>query len=239
MATDPSEMRTSLGRNLTYGLLDHLGKVIVTGGYDSTPFPTEAELSIQHQVSRSVTREAVKMLTAKGLLSARPRQGTIVQPSTLWNLFDADVLRWLLERKFSIDLLRQFSELRTAIEPASAALAAEAADDKGRAAIAAGFARMVSAEAGDDDTLEADIAFHLSILRASANPFFMQFRDVVATALRTSIRFTNRIQGRTADLAAHEAVKIAIEKRDAKRARAAMLHIIDDVMELITHTPAV
>jgi len=92
-------------------MLDHLGKVIVTGGYDDRPFPTEAELSIQHGVSRSVTREAVKMLTAKGLLSARPRQGTIVQPRSSWNLFDADILRWLLERKFSLDLLRQFSEL--------------------------------------------------------------------------------------------------------------------------------
>ena len=102
----PSEVRTSLGRNLTYGMLDHLGKMIVTGGYDERPFPTEAELSIQHSVSRSVTREAVKMLTAKGLLSARPRQGTIVQPSSSWNLFDADILRWLLERKFSLDLLR-------------------------------------------------------------------------------------------------------------------------------------
>ena len=232
----PSEVRTSLGRNLTYGMLDHLGKVIVTGGYDDRPFPTEAELSIQHSVSRSVTREAVKMLTAKGLLSARPRQGTIVQPSSSWNLFDADILRWLLERKFSLDLLRQFSELRTAIEPAAAELAARAADQAGLDAIAAGFARMEAAEAGDDDTLEADIAFHLSILHASANPFFMQFRDVVATALRTSIRFTNRIQGRNADLGAHEAVKVAIERRDAAGAHAAMLHIIEDVMVLISRT---
>ncbi|GAA0331554.1 FadR/GntR family transcriptional regulator [Sphingomonas oligophenolica] len=232
----PSDVRTSLGRNLTYGMLDHLGKVIVTGGYDDKPFPTEAELSIQHSVSRSVTREAVKMLTAKGLLSARPRQGTIVQPSSSWNLFDADILRWLLDRKFSLDLLRQFSELRLAIEPAAAELAARAADQAGLDAIAAGFARMVAAEAGDDDTLEADIAFHLSILHASANPFFMQFRDVVATALRTSIRFTNRIQGRTADLEAHEAVKVAIERRDAPAAHAAMLHIIQDVMVLISHS---
>jgi DNA-binding FadR family transcriptional regulator len=234
-ATHPSEVRTSLGRNLTYGMLDHLGKVIVTGGYDDKPFPTEAELSIQHSVSRSVTREAVKMLTAKGLLSARPRQGTIVQPSSSWNLFDADILRWLLERKFSLDLLRQFTELRFAIEPAAADLAARAADQAGLNAIAAGFQRMVAAEAGDDDTLEADIAFHLSILHASANPFFVQFRDVVATALRTSIRFTNRIQGRTADLGAHQAVKVAIERRDAPAAHAAMLHIIEDVMVLITH----
>lgn len=233
MSTDPGEIRTSLGRNLTYGLLDHLGKSIVTGGYDDKPFPTEAELSKQHGVSRSVTREAVKMLTTKGLLSARPRQGTIVQPGDSWNLFDPDVLRWQLDRKFSIELLREFSELRIAIEPAAAALAARAADNAGLTAIRAGFVRMQAAEAGNDDTLEADIAFHLSILRASANPFFAQFRDVVATALRTSIRFTNRIKGRTADLAAHEAVKVAIEAHDPAAAQAAMLGIIDDVMELI------
>src|SRR3546814_1096057 len=101
-----------LGRNLTDGMLDAFGRAIVVCDYDGATFPTEAELAKQHGVSRSVTREAVKMLTAKGLLSARPRQGTIVQPTTSWNLFDTDVLRWLLERQFSIDLLRQFNELR-------------------------------------------------------------------------------------------------------------------------------
>lgn len=237
MASDPADIRTSLGRNLTWGMLDQLGKAIVIGAYEHKPFPTEAELSKQHGVSRSVTREAVKMLTAKGLLSARPRQGTIVQPPSRWNLFDSDVLSWLLERKFSLELLGQFNQLRTAIEPAAAALAALHADEAGLAAIRAGFARMVAAEAGEDDTLEADIAFHLAILQASANPFFAQFRDVVATALRTSIRFTNRIKGRTADLAAHEAVKIAIERRNADTARSAMLNIIDDVMLLIEHMP--
>jgi DNA-binding FadR family transcriptional regulator len=233
MADDPSDVRIALGRNLTHGMLDHLGKMIVTGRYDGIAFPTEAELSKQHGVSRSVTREAVKMLTAKGLLSARPRQGTIIEPATSWNLFDADVLRWLLDRKFSIELLRHFNQLRIAIEPAAAELAAINADALGLQLISGGYARIVAAEAGDDDTLDADIAFHLSILRASANPFFDQFRDVVATALRTSIRFTNRIRGRTADLAAHEAVKLAIEARDPVAARAAMAQIIDDVMELI------
>jgi DNA-binding FadR family transcriptional regulator len=237
MSTDPDDVRTSLGRNLTYGLLDSLGKSIVTGGYDAKPFPTEAELSKQHGVSRSVTREAVKMLTAKGLLSARPRQGTIIEPASAWNLFDPDVLRWLLDRKFSIELLRNFSELRSAIEPAAAALAAVAADQAGLNLIRAGYERMKAAEAGDDDTLEADIAFHLAILRASANPFFAQFRDVVATALRTSIRFTNRIQGRTADLEAHRAVLVAIEGRKPEVARKAMGKIIEEVMLLIANPP--
>lgn len=230
---DPNEVRTSLGRNLTYGMLDSLGKAIVTGAYETTPFPTEAELSKLHAVSRSVTREAVKMLTAKGLLSARPRQGTIVQPVSSWNLFDPDVLRWLLDRKFSVDLLRQFSELRIAIEPAAAALAATAADDAGFALIRDGFERMQAAERGEDDPLEADIAFHVAILRASGNPFYAQFRDVVTTALRTSIRFTNRIKGRTADLAQHGAVLEAVVARTPDAAHNAMRAIISDVVELI------
>lgn len=221
------------GRNLTYGMLETLGRAIVTGRYDGSPFPTEAELATQHDVSRSVTREAVKMLTAKGLLTARPRKGTTVQPPTQWNLFDADVLRWLLERKFSLELLRQFTELRIAIEPAAAALAARAVSDGGLEAICAGYERMVEAEAGDDDPLEADIAFHIAVLEASANPFYQQFRGLVTTALRTSIRFTNRFKGRTASLPQHHAVLAAIERRDVEGARTAMAALITDVMTLI------
>jgi DNA-binding FadR family transcriptional regulator len=228
-----ADVRPQLGRNLTYGLLDSLGRAIVTGRYEREPFPTEAELAKQHGVSRSVTREAVKMLTAKGLLSARPRQGTIVRPAAAWNLFDTDVLGWLLERQFSMDLLRQFSQLRVAIEPEAAALAARFGDDRDLARISDGFARMEAAEAGRDDPLDADIAFHVAILHASQNPFYAQFRDMVATALRTSIRFTNRIKGRTASLADHAAVRDAILARDAEGARAAMRALIADVLELI------
>lgn len=221
------------GRNLTYALLEAVGKAIVTGHYDDSPFPTEADLARQYAVSRSVTREAVKMLTAKGLLVARPRKGTSVQPPRAWNLFDPDVLRWMLDRKFSLDLLRQFNELRIAIEPMAAELAARAASGEGIAGIDAGYRRMVAAEAGDDDPLEADIAFHIAVLEASANPFYAQFRDVVMTALRTSIRFTNRFKGRTASLPQHRAVLDAIAARDPQGARAAMGVLIEDVMTLI------
>ncbi|WP_342768299.1 FadR/GntR family transcriptional regulator [Sphingomonas gilva] len=226
-------MRTQLGRNLTYGMLDSLGRAIVTGRYDGQSFPTEAELAKQHGVSRSVTREAVKMLTAKGLLSARPRQGTIVQPASSWNLFDTDVLDWLLERQFSVDLLRQFTQLRIAIEPEAAALAARFAEQSDLVSIDAGLERMQAAEQGMDDTLDADIAFHVAILRASQNPFYAQFRDVVATALRSSIRFTNRIKGRSASVADHAAVRDAIAARDADAARRAMAGLIGDVLVLI------
>ena len=97
---------------------------------------------------------------------------------------------------------------------------------------------MEAAERGLDEPLDADIAFHVAILRASKNPFYAQFREVVATALRTSIRFTNRIKGRTASVADHAAVRDAIEARDPEGARAAMRHLIGDVLDLIDQVEA-
>jgi len=224
------------GRNLTRTMLDTLGKAIVTGRYDDRPFPTEAEIAKAHGVSRSVTREALKMLTAKGLVSARPRQGTMVRPTVHWNLFDVDVLRWTLDRKFSIELLIHFNQLRLGIEPEAAALAARLHDAGQMAAIMAGLHRMQAAEAGEDDALDADIAFHVAILRAARNPFYAQFEPVVATALRTSIRFTNKVKGRSANIPEHAAVADAIERRDIDGARGAMRRIVGDVLDLINDT---
>ncbi len=221
------------GRNLTHGMLDTLGRAIVTGRYKSRPFPTEAEIAKTHGVSRSVTREAVKMLTAKGLVSARPRQGTVVQPASAWNLFDTDVLRWTLERKFSVELLRHFNQLRVAIEPEAAALAARYGDAADIQAIRSGLEQMEAGESGLTDPLEADIAFHVAIMRASKNPFYAQFQSVVSTALRTSIRFTNRIKGRSANIADHAAVADAIIARDPAAAKVAMTRIIGDVLTMI------
>ncbi|MFV0623566.1 FadR/GntR family transcriptional regulator [Sphingomonas sp. ac-8] len=228
-----ANVQQDLGRNLTYGLQEVLGRAIVVGHYADRPFPNEADIVKEHGVSRSVTREAVKMLAAKGLLGARPKQGTFVLPQESWNLFDPDVLRWLLERKLSIELLRHFNELRVAVEPAAAALAASRAGTDHHAAILAGLERMRAAEQGRDETLDADIAFHVAVLRASENPFFIQFRDVVATALRTSIRFTNRMAGRSANIEDHAAVYQAIVARDAAGAHRAMGRLIGDVLSLI------
>jgi DNA-binding FadR family transcriptional regulator len=226
------------GRNLTYALLEAVGKSIVAGRFDSNPFPTEADLAKQYAVSRSVTREAVKMLTAKGLLAARPRKGTTVQPSRAWNLFDPDVLRWMMERNFSLELLRYFNELRHAIEPMAAALAAQSATPEGIARVKAAYQRMLDAETGRDEPLEADTAFHIAILEASNNPFYAQLGDMVSIALKTSIRFTNRVKG-ASSLEEHRAVLAAIEARDPEAARAAMTALIDSVFALLADAQAV
>ena len=224
--------------NLTRRVVEALGQAIVTGTWQATgAFPIEAELCARFGVSRSVVREAVKMLTAKGLLSARPRRGTVVEPEPHWNLLDPDVLRWLLERAPSPALLAEFTQMRLGIEPQAAALAAQAVG-RGQAEmlppIRAALARMRAAGTGDDDPLASDIAFHVAILHASGNRFLVQLRELVDTALRISIRLTNARKGVSlASVDDHARVLRAIEAADPGAAAAAMRELLGEALELI------
>ncbi len=228
------------GQNLTHSIVQNLGVAIVTGTYSvKKPFPVEAELCKQYGASRSVLREAVKMLTAKGLLGARPRQGTWVQPEANWNLLDPDVLRWLLERKFSYSLLVEFAQIRLAVEPKAAALAATSTDSEKKAEIRNAVERMIAAENGDDDPLESDIAFHTAILRASGNRFYAQLPEMISTALRFSIRMTNRQKGvRLASVEDHEKVCNAIMAGEAAKAESRMESLIQEALDLIRKAQA-
>jgi DNA-binding FadR family transcriptional regulator len=181
-------------RNLTQQVVHELGKKIMQGSYKvGDSLPSEADLCTQFSISRTATREAVKMLTAKGLISSRPRQGIKVVDSKHWNLFDIDVLNWILLGKPDLYLLRHFLQLRLAIEPEAAYLAAQYANDSDLSAIESALGRMKDATNGMDDTHEADIEFHQSVLSASNNPFFIQLKNFITTALKVNIRFTNRM----------------------------------------------
>jgi DNA-binding FadR family transcriptional regulator len=223
------------GENLTYRIVEDLGIAVVTGRYtENNPFPVEADLCKQYGVSRSILREAVKMLTAKGLLSARPRQGTWVQPEDVWNLLDPDVLRWLLERKFSYSLLIEFLQMRLAVEPIAAGLAALVAKPADKAAMVAAIGRMIAAERGDDDPLNSDIAFHVGVMHATGNRFYSQFSDLIVTALRFSIRTTNYFKGvKLASIADHKKVADAVMAGDAQTAETAMRSLIQEALDLI------
>ena len=223
------------GQNLTYSIANHIGIAIVTGVYSKdNPIPIEADLSREYGASRPVLREAVKMLTAKGLLSARPRRGTWVQPETHWNLLDPDVLGWLLERKFSPVLLIEFTELRLAVEPAAATLAARVAGAAEKAALSSAIERMQAAERGDDDPLESDIAFHVAVLQASRNRFYAQLTGFTSTALRFSIRMTNRYKGvRLASVAVHRKVSDAILAGKPAAAGEAMRKLIQEALRIM------
>jgi len=223
-------------QSLTLSIVERLGTNIVSGFYnENNTFPTEADLCEEYDVSRSVLREAVKMLTSKGLLRARPRQGTKVQPEENWNLLDPNVLRWLLERDFSLDLLAEFTEVRLVIEPAAAAYAASRATDEDKNKIKLALKRMEAAEEGKDDPLLSDIAFHVAILEASGNRFYQHMRDFSETALRISIRLTNQRKGvRLASVDDHRKVCDAIKSGNPELARSAMSYLLQEAMDLIT-----
>ncbi|MGN0920772.1 MAG: FadR/GntR family transcriptional regulator [Cellvibrio sp.] len=229
------------GRNLTHQLTHQIGQAIVQGHYAiDKPFPTEAELSAQFNISRSVTREAVKMLTAKGLIASRPRQGIRVMPSKQWNMFDADVLSWTLNARPSLGLLREFTQLRMAIEPEAAILAAQnCRDQSSMKAIGDALLRMKNAGLGQDDPLSADIEFHCAILSASNNRFFYQLREFIQVALRVSIASTNQLKGvLTANYDDHKRIFDAIREGNGEAAAAATKVLLVEVMELIEYSLA-
>jgi DNA-binding FadR family transcriptional regulator len=223
------------GSNLTRRIVDVLGRAIVTEQFSpASPFPVEAELCERYGASRTIVREAVKMLTAKGLLRSRQRAGTVVEPEDSWNLLDPDILRWILEREFSLDLLIDFNEVRMAIEPRAAGLAAHSATGPQRRAIVAALERMAAADRGEDDPLEADIAFHHAVLVASNNRFMRQFRDLTEATLRFSIRRTNEYAGvARASTADHARVGDAIIRGEPARAQALMRDLLQGALDLL------
>jgi DNA-binding FadR family transcriptional regulator len=224
-----------MSQYLTGEVVERIGGQIVRG--DVAPggsLPIEAELAKQHDTSRTVIREAVKMLTAKGLVGSRPRRGTYVEPESKWNILDPDVLRWTLQRRFSFELMRDFLVVREGIEPKAAAAAALRQDRAAIAQIAARLNDMREADEGRMDSLESDIAFHIAILHASGNRFFIQFSHVIDTALRFSIRLTNSVKGvRMASVADHARIYDAIERGDAAEAERAAQDLLTEAIRLM------
>ncbi|MFP1133075.1 FadR/GntR family transcriptional regulator [Asticcacaulis sp. W401b] len=220
--------------SVTQSIVQDLGAGIVTGRFSESAFPSESLLCEHYGAARTVVREAVKMLVAKGLISTRPRQGIRIAAEDDWNLLDPDVLRWLLERKFSMKLLVEFTQIRLDVEPGAAALAAIHATAEDRRNITRAIERMYAAENGDDDSLTADIAFHVAVLNASGNRFYRQLREMISTALHVSIQRTNKLKGvHKASAKDHDKVAKAILSGDPEAARKAMFDLIDGVFVLM------
>ena len=218
--------RSRAGINLTRSIVEHLGSVIVAGKYDDeVGFPTEAELCTTYDASRSAVREAVKMLTARGLLSARPRQGTRVEPEENWAIFDDDVIRWFLSSRSSPEVFREITEVRIANESTAAAMAALRQDPDAIEDLRAALERMEEAANGQDDPVEADIAFHTALCRASGNRFFARFGYYDAILIEHSAPRNVRWTGsQVRDLENHRAIFDAIVAGDPEKARCAQTH---------------
>jgi DNA-binding FadR family transcriptional regulator len=216
--------------NLSFRVAEQLGRGIVCGDRaPEQPFPTEAELAQKFGVSRTAVREAVKMLAAKGLVSSRPRQGIRIQPEVSWNILDPDILRWSLEGSLTRPVLREFFQMRIAIETEAAALGTQLGRRRHLRIIGEALTSMEAAEDGSSASREADINFHVAILYSTENRFYIRMRDFVRTALDVSIRFTtprSRVDTYALDL--HAAVYRAMQRKRPEAARRAMRRLIED-----------
>jgi DNA-binding FadR family transcriptional regulator len=166
------------------------------------------------------------VLKAKGLVDARQKRGTFVQPRAEWKLLDSDVIRWQLEGDTGGSLLDDLAEFREVIEPASAGLAALRRTDDDLAALEAALERMTAAAAGDGDPVEADLAFHRAVLAATHNELLVRTEAVLEAGLGMRDRVVHAAIPDTDATPAHAALLEAIRIKDAERAVAAARELL-------------
>jgi len=152
-----------------------------------TALPIEQKLCEELGVSRTIVREAVKTLAAKGMVEVAPKLGSRVQPENMWNMFDPQVLGWRLNFRDAGNVAEDLTELRLLFEPAAASFAATRASYTQKRAIRQSFERMVEAEGRSQDFSRADIEFHTLILGACHNTFLSRLAPLVEILIRTTL----------------------------------------------------
>ncbi|HET6732266.1 FadR/GntR family transcriptional regulator [Mycobacterium sp.] len=218
-------------------LLTALGTAIVSGEYPPGQVINLDGVSARHGVSRSVAREAVRVLESMGMVESRRRVGITIQPAQKWNVFDPRLIRWRLDAGDRTAQLLSLSELRRGFEPTAAALAARRADPHQCRIMAAAVSDMVvHGRSGDLEAyLLADKIFHQTLLEASGNEMFRALNGVVAEVLAG--RTHHGMMPETPNPAAidlHDEVARAIRMRDEAAAEQAMRAIIDEAASAVS-----
>ncbi|WP_392544940.1 FadR/GntR family transcriptional regulator [Oryzobacter telluris] len=217
--------------DLHAGVLDALGAEIVSGTAPEGSVLRIDRLDERFGVSRSVVREAVRVLSSMGLVETRRRVGVLVRPRAGWNVFDPRVIRWRLDGPGREEQLLSLGELRRGFEPVAAGLAAQRATGEQCARMAAAvMAMQVQAKAQDLEAyLEADQVFHATMLEASGNEMLAALASVVGEVLagRTHHDLMPSRPNPEA-IRLHSQVAQAIGAGDVAAATAAMTAIIDE-----------
>lgn len=210
------------------GVAREIGIAIITGRYaEDSKLPGDAELTEQFKISRPVLRESIKTLVAKGLLTTKPRVGTVVRQRSAWNMFDPEILAWHLDAGVGERFLQDLAEIRLAVEPRAAALAAKRRTDADLAAMDAALALMRRTASDKPEFAEADLNLHIAVANASANPFMCSISAVIEAALRASfILSAPRDAQRDEVIEAHERIVDAIRAGEAEEAAAALTYVI-------------
>jgi DNA-binding FadR family transcriptional regulator len=222
--------RTAQKRSRQDEIVRELAQEIVGGRRpEGSLLPSDAELMGRFGVSRTVLRESLKTLAAKGLIQPKTRVGTRVVERARWNLLDPDMLRWHLDCGIGLELLAHLSDVRLALEPAAASLSAQRRSDADVAALYAIVERMEAPDASPKMFAAADLDFHLTIARLSGNPFFRTASALIEVALAATFAITTPVNdpaAKAASCAAHRRVVTAIDAGDSQEAAAAIIETI-------------
>ena len=220
-------------KNVHGSTVDLLGEAIVAGRYAvGASLPPEPLLCGELGVSRTVVREAVKSLIAKGLLVTGPKVGTRVLAEEQWNCFDPDVVSWQLKAGLTREYLRDLQELRRMVEPAAVRLAAQRATPHDIAEIELAYAGMKQAVDHGGDYVTHDLRFHQGLLRACHNRMVVEMSKALGALLRTSFEIsTSKPDGPASSLPLHRAVLDAVIARAPQKAERAILVLIDGAQE--------
>ena len=217
-------------------LLESLGADIVAGRLAPGTRLLTAEIADRFGASRSALREVVRVLESMGLVEVRRRAGVEILPRDRWNPYATRLIRWRLAGPDRIEMLHSLSQLRSAIEPLAARLAATSATSEQRATLLAAVTGMTeqSRRADQAPYLDHDVAFHRVVLEASGNPFLAALGDVVGEVLRGRTQY--HLMPREADptaLRLHQDVAFAIAEGAPDAAERAMAAIVTEADQAV------
>jgi len=210
-----------------------LGIAIVTGQHaPGSVIPGEIDIASQRGVSRSVVREALRMLSAKGLVESRPKSGTRVRDRALWNLLDPDLLAWMFEGEPPATFVRSLFQLRMIVEPAAAEMAATFRNDEQLVRMDAALREMATHGLDTAEGQAADQTFHNAILEATDNELLVSLSGSIGSAVRWTTIFKFRDRRRPRDsMPQHRRLHDAIAIRDAAAARDATIVLMQQAHE--------
>jgi GntR family galactonate operon transcriptional repressor len=204
-----------------------VGRRIVSGQYrPGETLPTEPRIQEEFGVSRTAVREAIRLLSAKGLTVSRPKIGTRIRPISDWNMLDPDVLRWHVDQQPSEEFIHHLFEMREIIEPAAASRACERATPEEIAVIGAAMEGIQNEARGSPQQIRADINFHMAILEGSRNPMLRSVGALIQSALEITFSLGWRTVMADDAVLQHRAVYDAIRQRNGEAAFLAMRRLL-------------
>ena len=233
MVTSGPASSAQAAGGLHASVVQQIGIRIVQGDFaPGETLPNADDSSEMLGVSRTVLREAIKVLAGKGLVESRPKTGTRVRPRTEWNFLDPDVLAWRFAGPINAADVRELFELRRAIEPMSAALAAQRTTPEQVNELNEALMEMEAVVHDGEQFAKPDLVFHQTILRMTGNELIGSLAALIETALLMSFRLSNdNPRGQTHSMPLHREVAKCIAAGDEAGAQRAMIVLIDNAEE--------